>query len=202
MGEEEEVKEDIVPVEIVKKNNSNPKKPETFHQSINGVSTANYVNYLQEVSSPEEFVSASGTMIGGTISTLDALNATIRDFEKRTFLIAEPNINEKLTKDLKPIQQDMESAKKQIEDTSNTLKTLEGFIENNKASFTNLIAVEGKMNGIQGQLSSIQNRVERLENEKNINWNKTTVIISIIIAIISACITLVSVIVAVYQYFK
>jgi hypothetical protein len=205
MEEEEKKEEDVVMGEVINGNYFRPKTHETFQQSFHGIKFTRHPDgsiERQEYSSPEEFVTASGTMIGGTISVLDALNVTIQDLEKRAFSTTKSDINTKLTQDLKPIQQELESTKKQIEETSNTLKTMESFIDTNKASFTNLISVEGKMNGIEGQLSSIQNRVGKLESEKNINWNKTTTIISLMIAMISACIAVASVGVAIYQYFK
>lgn len=149
-----------------------------------------------------EFVNASGSMIGGTISVLDNLRATLQAAEKNTLAVIESNIDKKLSQDLKPIQTDLESTKKQVEEARESLTTLGRFIDSNKASFVSLISVEGKMGGFESQMSSIQNRVEKLEAEKNIKWNKTTMIISLGIAAIGMCCGIVGTIAAVFSYFK
>ena len=151
---------------------------------------------------PSEFVTASGTMIGGTISALEGLRTTLQDAGYKTSLLIESSIDKKLTQDLKPIQEDLESTKKQVEDASETLKTLGSFIESNKHSFVSLISVEGKMGGMESQMSSFQTRIEKLETDKNITWNKNTTIIALIIGFIGSCCGVLGVIVAFFSYFR
>lgn len=152
---------------------------------------ASLSNY--QLSSPYVWGS-TGSMLGGTITILDNLKSTISTIES--------NIGEKISTDLIPIRNDLDTTKKVVEETTENLKNLRSFINNNEHLFTNLISVEGKMSGFEGQMSSLQNRVEKLESDKNINWNKTTTIISIIVAAIGTCCGIAGVIVAIISYLK
>lgn len=136
---------------------------------------------------PENFINSTGIIIGGTISTLEALKRTIQVAENDTFSAIESNIDKKLTQDLQPIHTELENTKKQLEITTDSLKSLGSFIEQNKPAFISLISIEGKMQGLEGLVSSIGDRVEKLETDRNFKWNQTATIITIVVAILSLC---------------
>ncbi|HLN45628.1 MAG TPA: hypothetical protein VK209_07975 [Candidatus Sulfotelmatobacter sp.] len=161
-----------------------------------GVFTPNLPTYQ----SPQNIFSDSDEKIGGTITALDNLQKTLQAVETNAFSFIESNIDKKLTENIKPIQIQLESTQRQVGETIESLKRLGGFIEENRNYFINLISVEGKISGFESQISSIQQRLEKLEDDKNINWNKTTTVISLSVAVLSMCCGGLAVLAAIIQF--
>src|ERR1700690_123949 len=97
-------------------------------------------------------INSTGTVIGSTISNLDALKekiTTIYVDDSHMGLRVRPD--ESLAKSLTPINDELDSIKSQLEPLKDKYKHIEDFIGNNVVMLTNSIEFTGRLKSIESQ---------------------------------------------------
>lgn len=148
--------------------------------------------FIELTNNPDAFLSDTDSLLGGTITSLEALDLTMKRFQDDANRTSKPDIKKQVSEITEPIKEELQVVREQIQNTTNALGSMKGFIDENKEALTTLISVNGKMGGLEGQMDSLVGRVSELEaDKKEKNQNKLNVFL-IITTIISICIALAS----------
>jgi transcriptional regulator with XRE-family HTH domain len=152
----------------------------------------------------ENFFNSTGTVIGGTIGSLDE---KIRSIENTLGTILKTSSNsdiaDKIEKEVKPLILEVKSIKEeivpQLEETKKQLSKSDEFIRKNADFFVSAVEGEGAIKVIKSEVTSIEKRLDKVESQLNISRDRVIAIVSVVIALTSGCIACASLAIPLYQ---
>jgi transcriptional regulator with XRE-family HTH domain len=150
----------------------------------------------------ENFFNSTGTVIGGTIGSLDE---KVRSIENQLEAILKPSNNsdvaEKIKNEINPLLLEVKAIKEeivpQLEETKKQLSKSE-----NADFFVSAVEGDGAIKVIKGEVASIEKRLDKVESQINVSRDRVIAIASVMIALISGCIACVSLAIPIYQFFS
>jgi transcriptional regulator with XRE-family HTH domain len=155
----------------------------------------------------ENFFNSTGTVIGGTIGSLDE---KVRSIENQLEAILKPSNNsdvaEKIKNEINPLLLEVKAIKEeivpQLEETKKQLSKSDEFIRKNADFFVSAVEGDGAIKVIKGEVASIEKRLDKVESQINVSRDRVIAIASVMIALISGCIACVSLAIPIYQFFS
>jgi len=159
------------------------------------------------------FFNSTGTVIGGTIGSLDekinaientlgVVNSSITELRANNTV----GIAERIENEIKPLTAEVNAIKNEIvpklEETRNQLSKSDEFLRKNADFFISAVEGEGAIKIIKTELISLEKRLDKVENQLNISRDRVIAIAAAIFALLSACVACASLAIPIYQLLK